>query len=147
MTENRELEAAIAAGINSLEALIRECVSYRDVQGFSAHEEVYQLINGYRIDPKRPDASKAFAAYREQVARLQAENARLRDALRPFAEVHAAYERDYNSDTETSPLYEFVGDQLNWFGMWMQHDGYKVAKEADYQQAAALADVAEGGER
>lgn len=102
MTANSELEAAITAGIGALEALIRECVSYRDVQGFSAHEEVYQLINGYRIDPKRPDASKAFTAYREQVASLQAENARLRDTLSSIAlnapqiaPQHFNYNRNY----------------------------------------------------
>lgn len=140
-----ELEAAIAAGLLEI-------------------ERNNYWANGGNVDESVTNTAEAFAAYRDRFHALEAdnertnrdrsalcidfallteENARLRAALLPFAQTWAAYQRDYNSDINTSPLYEFIGEELNWFKMWMQHDGYKVAQEADYQQAAAMTAVVE----
>lgn len=137
MTDNSELEAAI------LEALKPDTVRAgkpRVIAGRKAFAAYRDRFHALEADNERTNRDRSALCV--DFALLTEENARLRAALLPFAQTWAAYQRDYNSDINTSPLYEFIGEELNWFKMWMQHDGYKVAQEADYQQAAAvLADV------
>jgi hypothetical protein len=73
-----------------------------------------------------------------EIDALKAENARLRETLLPFAAIYAAYQRDYNSDRDKAAFYATINNEANWFSIWMHHDGYKLAQEADYQQAAAM---------
>lgn len=149
MTDNRKLEAAIAAGLAADNKII-ESLWVKDSE---VDQDLLQVS---------ADGATAFAAYRDRFHALEAdnertnrdrsalcidfallteENARLRAALLPFAAIYAAYQRDHNNDPVANVLFGGEETRLNWFRIWMQHDGYKLAQEADYQQAAQLADV------
>lgn len=144
MTENSELEAAIAAvdrpwDVKDYETRVDvetknveiayTSISDRDFATIVVEKEIVQA-----------SALAAFAAYREQVARLQADNSRLRAALRPFAEaslsMHAYDGQLYQGVSDHLPIKQGIVDEAIM-------DGYGVGEitVGDLQQAtAALAD-------
>ena len=124
MTDNSELEAAI----EKLISVIRD------------EFDTYEIKNDQL--PMFTDVRTALTTYRDRFHALEAENARLRAALLPFAQTWAAYQRDYNSDRDKAAFYATINNEANWFSIWMHHDGYKSVKEADYQQAATMTEEA-----
>lgn len=115
MTANMsELEAAIAAGLEELKN--------RTFWG-----------DGDNLEDAVTDTA-AFASYREQVASLQAENARLRDALRPFAKTWANYQTDELGNRDHKSF-------LFWLFYFSEMSNDYVDSAAAHAQAAALADV------
>jgi len=127
MVDLAELEAAIAAGFETLEHYIKELSGYE-----------YNATANYFGEPERPPqlttALAAFAAYREHIAALVAENARLRDALRPFAKTWANYQTDELGNREHKSF-------LFWLFYFSEMSNDYVDSAAAHAQAAALADV------